>query len=71
MTEIYIFFTKDGVPRTRAVQADLLAPNQYLITPQPYDRLAEKWEFEPGTKVKCNTVMMGGKAILFASARID
>jgi hypothetical protein len=71
MTEIFIYFTKNGVPRSKRVKARPVAPGQYVIEEQPYNRTTEKWKFEPGTKVKCDTVIVGGVALLFASERID
>jgi hypothetical protein len=71
MTEIFINFTKGGLRRSKKVKASLAAPGQYVIEQQPYDPAIEIWDFPPGAKVKCDTIVIGGKKILFAKERVD
>lgn len=72
MPEIYMYYTrKDGSPSSRKVQATHIEGNIFLIDRQPYDRAMETWEFPPGTRVKCNRIIMGNEPVYFAVARAD
>lgn len=46
--QIYVKLTDELVDVWRPVEAENLHGDVYRISEQPYDRLAEPWEFEPG-----------------------
>jgi hypothetical protein len=56
----------EGIDVRRPVEAKRLAPDCYLIIDQDYAPGVEKWEFEPGTVVKCRKEHRGGRDILVA-----
>ena len=45
-----------------------LSPDRYLILEQDYDPALERWEFEPGTVVRCRKEKRDGRHILVATA---
>jgi len=63
---IYVRIEKAGIERLTAVAAIHLPGDIFLIAAQPYDRLSEKWEFPPGTIVKCHTFLLGHREVLVA-----
>lgn len=63
---IYVGIQKAGIERLTPVAAIPLAGDMFQITPQPYDRLSEKWEFPPGTIVRCHAFLLGHREVLVA-----
>lgn len=69
-TQIYIALLNEGVDVWRAVQAEHEADNVYRILSQPYDRLTESWQFEPGDVVRCEIVESHEGPILAATQNV-
>lgn len=68
-TTIYVHLLGEGVPVMRPVPAELLAGNRYrLVATSDYDAEDEKWEFSPGTTVRCERVTHDGDVVLVAVA---
>ena len=65
-TTIYVRIEKAGIERLTSVTAIPLTGDIFLIAAQPYDRLFEKWEFPPGTIVRCHTFVLGHQEVLVA-----
>ena len=70
-SEIYVALLDEPVTVWRPVQAELVHDGVYRIVEQPYDRNVERWEFEPGEHVKCESVESTEGRILAATARDD
>ena len=64
---IYVALLDEGIDVWRPVEARRLAPDLYLIVDQDYDRDLERWEFEPGTVVRCREEKRDGRRILVAA----
>jgi hypothetical protein len=58
---IYVALLDEGIDVWRPVEARRLAPDTYLIVDQDYDRRIERWEFEPGTEVRCRKESREGR----------
>jgi hypothetical protein len=65
---IYVALLDEGIDVWRPVEAERLARDRYLIIDQNYDRGIERWEFEPGTIVRCRKEKRDGRSILVATA---
>jgi hypothetical protein len=65
---IYVALLDEGLDVWRPVAARRLSPDRYLILDQDYDRATERWEFEPGTVVRCRPEDRDGRQILIATA---
>jgi hypothetical protein len=57
----------EGIDVWRPVEARRLSPDTYLIVDQDYDPHTERWEFEPGTSVKCRKENRDGRQIMVAT----
>jgi hypothetical protein len=64
---IYVALLDEGIDVWRPVEARRLAADTYLIVDQDYDRRTERWEFEPGTAVRCRKESRDGRQILVAT----
>jgi hypothetical protein len=64
---IYVALLDEGIDVWRPVEARRLAPDTYLIVDQDYDPRTERWEFEPGTAVRCRKESRDGRQILVAT----
>ncbi len=70
MTEqdtIYVALLDEGLDVWRPVAARRLSPDRYLILDQDYDPATERWQFEPGTVVRCRAQDRDGRRILIAT----
>ncbi len=67
--EIYVSLLDEGVRVWRPVQAEHLQDNVYRIAAQPYDRVTESWQFEPGDTVLCENVESASGPIVAATQR--
>ena len=64
---IYVALLDEGVDVWRPVEAQRLSPDTYLIVDRDYDPRTERWEFEPGTAVRCRKENRNGRQILVAT----
>jgi hypothetical protein len=64
---IYVALLDEGIDVWRPVDAERLAPDRYLILEQDYNPGIERWEFEPGTVVRCRKEKRDGRSILVAT----
>jgi hypothetical protein len=64
---IYVALLDEGIDVWRPVAARRLSPDRWLILDQDYDRAIERWEFEPGTVVRCRLQDRDGRQILVAT----
>ena len=65
---IHVALLDEGIDVWRPVEARRLSPDTYLIVNQDYDPHTERWEFEPGTAVRCRKENREGRQILVATA---
>lgn len=70
VVEIYVSLLDEGVRVWRPVQAERLHDNVYRIVAQPYDRVTESWQFEPGDAVLCENIESADGPILAATRRV-
>jgi hypothetical protein len=49
-------------------EAERLSPDRHLIVDQDYDPDIEKWEFEPGTVVRCRKEKRGRHILVATKA---
>jgi hypothetical protein len=70
LTTIYVRLLDEDIDVWRPVQAELLGGQSYLIVEQEYVRDVERWEFEPGDHVVCETrdTMDGSRLVTVRSA---
>ena len=68
--EIFVRLLNEGTDVLRPTQGLVLGSNdvQVLATPD-YDPALEKWEFPPGSKVRCVKEVRGGRELLVARQR--
>ena len=71
MVTIYVRLLDENVDVKRPVQAKNVERNVYRIVSQPYDRDTEKWEFEPGDRVVCETTGLTEGNVLLAVRLAD
>ena len=64
---IYVALLDEGIDVWRPVEAQRLSPDTYLIVDKDYDPRAERWEFEPGTVVRCRKENRDGRQLLVAT----
>jgi hypothetical protein len=64
---IYVALLDEGIDVWRPVEAERISPDSYLIVEQGYDPAIERWEFEPGTVVRCRKEKRDGRQILVAT----
>ncbi len=69
-TTIYVKLIDEPVPAWRPVKAEQIGGNVYLIVVQPYDRSIEQWEFQPGERVVCETLLLTDGPTLAAVRRV-
>jgi hypothetical protein len=68
MTErdtIYVALLDEGIDVWRPVAAERLSRGCYRIV--DHDRGVERWQFEPGTVVRCRKEQRDGRSILIAT----
>ena len=69
---VYVALLGEGTGVWRPVKAVCLGSDHFiLIRPSDYDCDDEKWEFLPGTIVRCERRVMGGEFCLVAVGRVD
>ena len=68
-TRIYVALLDEGVDVWRPVEAEKLHDDVYLIVSQPYDREIERWQFEPGDRVRVQLIDSSGGRILAATGK--
>jgi hypothetical protein len=69
--EIFIPLVNEGTDVVRPTQGAMLGENQFQVLAAPnYDPVDEEWEFPPGSRVRCETEMRGGRSVLVARHRI-
>jgi hypothetical protein len=66
---IYVALLDEGVRVWRPVDAERIHDDFYRIVDQPYDREADRWEFEPGDEVICEHIETSEGRVLAATAR--
>lgn len=67
-TNIFVNLLNEQVDVRRPVQAERVREDIYrIVVDQPYDRNVERWEFEPGDVVVCETMDSSDGDILVAS----
>lgn len=66
---IYVALLNEGIDVGRPVAAEKLSADSYLIVDQDYDRAIDRWEFEPGTVVRCRRENRDGREILVATEK--
>ncbi len=64
--QIHVKLTDEVVDVWRPVEAEHLHGDIYRISEQPYDRLAEPWEFEPGDIVVAEVIQSNDGHMLAA-----
>jgi hypothetical protein len=65
-TTIYVRLIDEPVPAWRPVKAEHIAGNVYLIVAQPYNQDMEAWEYQPGERVVCQTLLLSDGPTLAA-----
>ncbi|MFC5177761.1 hypothetical protein [Nocardioides taihuensis] len=65
---IYVGMADEGVDVWRPVAAQEQRDSVYRIVEQPYDRVTEKWQFEPGDVVTCERRDLDDGPALIATA---
>lgn len=69
--EIYVYLKDEGTDVWRPVKAKKLdIPDIFEIVEQNYDRADEKWEFEPGDKVRVEIKNLSQGPALVAVAKV-
>jgi hypothetical protein len=69
--EIFIPLLNEGTDVLRPTQGCVLGSNEIQVLPTPdYDPTNEEWEFPPGTKVRCEKEIKGGRELLVARQRM-
>ena len=70
--ELYVPLLNEGTDVLRPTTGLLLGPDlvQVLAT-KDYNPTTEKWQFPPGSKVRCVSETRGGRKLLVARQRID
>jgi hypothetical protein len=69
--QIYVALPDEGVDVWRPVEAENLHDDVYLIVSQPYDRKIERWQFEPGDRVRVQLVDSSDGSILAATGKVS
>jgi hypothetical protein len=64
--KIFVALLDEAVNVSCPVRAERLRDSVYRIVEQPYDRETEKWHFEPGDEVVCETIALSGGEVLAA-----
>ena len=68
---IYVRLLDEGVSVLRPAEATRHSANVFTIAmSEEYDPIDEKWEFVPGTTVRCEPQTVGGETILVAVAAV-
>jgi hypothetical protein len=66
---IYVALLDEGIDVWRPVEAERISPDTYLIVDRAYDPRTERWEFEPGTVVRCRKENRNGREFLVATEK--
>ena len=69
LAEIFVRLLDENVDVWRPVKAEQIAWDRFRIVEQPYERGAERWEFEPGDEVMCELVDSDDETFLAATRR--
>jgi hypothetical protein len=64
---IYVALLDEDIDVWRPVAAKKLSSDSYLIVEQDYEPAIERWQFEPGTVVRCRKESRDGGSILVAT----
>ena len=64
---IYVALLDEGIDVWRPVEAQKLSHDRYLIVDQAYDPGIERWEFQPGSVVRCRKEKRDSRSILVAT----
>lgn len=64
---IYVYLLDEGVDVWIPVLAEKLSETRHRIADQPYDRATQRWEFEPGAVVVCESKSLSGGSALVAT----
>jgi hypothetical protein len=65
-SQVFVRLLDEGVDVWRPIDTERIDEERFRIVDQPYDREAERWEFEPGTTVACEPVETSDGEILAA-----
>ena len=66
---IYISLVDEGLDVWRPVDADKIDQDTYLIPADTRIPKSEEWQFQPGTRVRCEIMnLSGGKALVAVKA---
>jgi hypothetical protein len=68
-TRIYVALLDEGVDVWRPIEAEKLHGDVYLIVSQGYDRDVERWQFEPGDRVRVQLIASSDGRILAATGK--
>jgi hypothetical protein len=69
--EIFIPLLNEGTDVLRPTRGLLLGSNEVEVLATPdYDPTLEEWEFPPGSTVKCERELRGGRELLVARQRV-
>ena len=72
LKEIFVRVTGDGDDSWHQTMGLELAPSLYkLLTVEGYDPDSEKWEFRPGSIVKCEPREIDGSEVLAAISEAE
>jgi hypothetical protein len=67
--EIFVRLVEEDVDVWRPVAARHIDGRRYRIDDQPYDRRAERWEYEPGDEVEGRRQRRGDQTIVVVTGR--
>lgn len=70
-TRIYVALLGEKVDVWRPVEAERVGESAYRILEQAYDPDVERWRFEPGDLVQCESIQVRGQRILAATSKLD
>ena len=69
--EIFVPLLDEGTDVLRPTLGLILGSNELQLLPTPdYNPSVEKWQFPPGTKVRCVKEMKAGRELLVARQRV-
>lgn len=72
MTIVHVALPDELVDVWRPVKASLMAPGLYRLDEYPnYDPTLERWEFPPGSTVRCESRELDGQTRLVAVSFAD
>jgi hypothetical protein len=69
--EIFVRLLNEGTDVLRPTRGLMLNSGEVQVLANPdYDPAVEEWEFPPGSKVRCEKEIKGGRELLIARHRI-